>query len=142
MAALLGSATMWFIVGVLLLIVEAMHTGILAVFFAVGAWVTAALMWLGIISGTSAQLAVFLIVSIVSLLLLRSKLRKWMTGLIHPAGEDAALDDFVGNLATVVEDIEPGQGFLRHFRLPLGYHPTFPDYYAQPDREDRSRPNL
>jgi len=107
MITLPGSATMWFILGVLLLVVEAMHTGILAVFFALGAWVTAILMWLGIVESTSAQLAVFLIVSIVSLLLLRSELRKWMTGLRHPAGDDAALDDFAGKLASVIEDIDP-----------------------------------
>jgi membrane protein implicated in regulation of membrane protease activity len=27
----------------------------------------------------------------------------------HPAGEDAALDDFAGNLATVIEAVEPGK---------------------------------
>jgi membrane protein implicated in regulation of membrane protease activity len=96
---------MWFILGVILLVVEAMHTGVLAVFFALGAWVTATLMWLGVIESSWAQLAVFLIVSVVSLLLLRSELRKWLTGLRHPAGEDAALDDFAGNLATVTEAI-------------------------------------
>ncbi len=107
MISLPGSATMWFILGVLLLVVEAMHTGILAVFFALGAWVTAVLMWLGAVESTSAQLASFLIVSLVSLLLLRSELRKWMTGLRHPAGNDASLDDFAGKLACVIEDIDP-----------------------------------
>ena len=109
MTGLPGTATMWFILGVILLIVEAMHTGVLAVFFALGAWVTATLMWLGAIESTPAQLAVFLIVSVVSLLLLRSELRKWLTGLRHSAGEDAALDDFAGNLATVIEAVEPGK---------------------------------
>ena len=108
MSALLNAAVGWFLFGVLLLVVEAMHTGILAVFFALGAWTTAVLMWLGVLEGTAAQLAVFLIVSVGSLLLLRNKLRKWMTGLRHSAGEDAALDDFAGNLAIVVEDIVPG----------------------------------
>jgi membrane protein implicated in regulation of membrane protease activity len=109
MIELPGTATMWFILGVFLLVVEAMHTGVLAVFFALGAWVTAILMWLGVVESTWAQLAVFLIVSVASLLLLRSELRKWLTGLRHPAGQDAALDDFEGNLATVIEAIEPGK---------------------------------
>jgi membrane protein implicated in regulation of membrane protease activity len=109
MIELPGTATMWFILGVILLVVEAMHTGVLAVFFALGAWVTAVLMWLGAVESTWAQLAVFLIVSVVSLLLLRSEMRKWLTGLRHPAGQDAALDDFAGNLATVIEAIEPGK---------------------------------
>jgi len=100
------SATVWFILGVILLVVEAIHTGVLAVFFALGAWVAAILMWLGIIESSWAQLAVFLIVSMVSLLALRSRLRKWLTGLRHPARSDEALDDFVGKLATVVEDID------------------------------------
>ena len=109
MIELPGTAATWFILGVILLVVEAMHTGVLAVFFALGAWITAILMWLGVIESTWAQLAVFLMVSVVSLFLLRSELRKWLTGLRHPAGADAALDDFAGNLATVTEDIEPGK---------------------------------
>jgi membrane protein implicated in regulation of membrane protease activity len=100
------SATAWFVLGVILLVVEALHTGVLAVFFALGAWVTAILMWLGIIESSWAQLAVFLVVSVASLLLLRNQLRRWLTGLRHPAGDDASLDDFVGKLATVVEDID------------------------------------
>ena len=102
----MDSATMWFILGVVLLVVEAMHTGVLAVFFALGAWVTAILMWLGVIESSWVQLAVFLVVSVASLLLLRKHLKRWLTGLRHPAGTDAALDDFVGKLATVVEDID------------------------------------
>ncbi len=109
MSGLPSTATMWFILGVILLVVEAMHTGVLAVFFALGAWVTAILMWLGVIETEWLQLAVFLVVSVVSLLLLRQKLRTWLTGLRHPAGADAALDDFAGNLATVIEAIEPAK---------------------------------
>jgi membrane protein implicated in regulation of membrane protease activity len=103
------SATMWFILGVILLVVEALHTGVLAVFFALGAWVTAILMWVGIIESSWAQLAVFLVVSVASLLTLRNQLRTWLTGLRHPAGSDVALDDFVGKLATVIEDIDPSR---------------------------------
>lgn len=109
MTELPSTATMWFILGVILLIVEAMHTGVLAVFFALGAWVTAVLMWLGVVESSWAELAAFLIVSVASLLLLRNEMRKWLTGLRHPAGEDAALDDFTGHLATVIEAIEPGK---------------------------------
>jgi membrane protein implicated in regulation of membrane protease activity len=109
MSVLPGPATIWFILGVVLLVVEAMHLGVLAVFFALGAWVTAILMWLGIIEEDWLQLAVFLVVSVVALFLLRRKMRTWLTGLRHSAGDDAALDDFVGNLATVVEAIEPAR---------------------------------
>ncbi len=107
MTALHSSATMWFVLGVVLLVVEAMHTGVLAVFFALGAWVTAILMWLGLIETDSLQLAVFLIVSVLSLLLLRRRLRTWLTGIRKTASGDPALDDFAGNLATVTDAIEP-----------------------------------
>jgi inner membrane protein len=107
MTALHSSATMWFVLGVFLLVIEAMHTGVLAVFFALGAWVTAALMWLGLIETDSLQLAVFLVVSVLSLLLLRRRLRTWLTGIHKAASGDPALDDFEGNLATVTETIEP-----------------------------------
>ena len=106
MTALHTTATMWFVLGVFLLVIEAMHTGVLAVFFALGAWVTAILMWLGLIETDYLQLAVFLVVSVLSLLLLRRKLRTWLTGIRKTASGDPALDDFVGNLATVIEDID------------------------------------
>ena len=107
MTALHTSAAMWFVLGVVLLVVEAMHTGVLAVFFGLGAWVTAILMWLGLIESDPLQLAVFLVVSVLSLLLLRRKLRTWLSGIRKTASGDPALDDFEGNLATVTEAIEP-----------------------------------
>jgi membrane protein implicated in regulation of membrane protease activity len=109
MPELPSSAITWFIFGVILLIVEAMHYGVLAVFFAFGAWITALLLWLHLIGSTPLQLAVFLVVSLAALFLLRQKLRMWLTGLRHPAGDDAALDDFAGNLALVVEAVNPAR---------------------------------
>jgi hypothetical protein len=104
----LSPGTLWFILGVVLLVVEGMHGGVLAVFFALGAWVTAISLWLGIREAFGLQLAIFLIVSVLSLVLLRRKLKSLLTGLRNPAGDtDAALDDFAGKLATVIEPIDP-----------------------------------
>ena len=99
--------TLWFLLGVLLLVVESIHLGVLAVFFALGAWLAAISYWLGA-DAFWFQLAVFLVVSVVSLILLRRKLRKILTGLQNKAGDtDTNLDDFAGNLATVIEPIDP-----------------------------------
>ena len=110
MTSLLSPATLWFILGVLLFVIEFAVSGFLAVFFAVGAWVTAILIWLGVLDVFWMQLAVFLIVSIVSLVLLRKKLKAVM-GVSADSSQntDAQLDDFIGKLATVIESIDPAK---------------------------------
>jgi inner membrane protein len=108
MDSIFTPGTLWFILGVLLLVIEGIHLGVLAVFFGFGAWVTAILVWLNVIEEFWLQLAVFLVVSVVSLILLRRKLRHILTGLQNKAGDtDATLDDFAGKLATVVEEVDP-----------------------------------
>lgn len=107
---LLAPGILWFLLGVLLLVVEGMSGGVLAVFFALGAWVTAIPLLLGVEEAFGLQLAVFLIVSVLSLVLLRHRFKTMLTGLRNSAGDtDAALDDFAGGLATVIEPIDPSR---------------------------------
>lgn len=106
----LSPGTLWFLLGVLLLVIEGMSGGVLAVFFALGAWVTAIPLLLGVEEPFGLQLAVFLIVSVLALVLLRHRFKTMLTGLRNSAGDtDAALDDFAGQLATVVEPIDPSR---------------------------------
>jgi inner membrane protein len=102
----LNGATLWFILGVFLLVIELTVSGVLAVFFAAGAWVAAILLWLGVIESFWLQLAVFLVVSLASMLFLRRRLKAVLLGKAGPnADTEAALDDIAGKLATVVEPI-------------------------------------
>jgi len=106
----LSPGTLWFLLGVLLLVVEGMSGGVLAVFFALGAWVTAIPLLVGVDEPFGVQLGVFLFVSVLSLVLLRHRFKTMLTGLRDSAGDtDAALDGFAGQLATVVEAIDPSR---------------------------------
>lgn len=108
--AFLTPGTIWFLLGVVLLAVEGMTGGVLAVFFALGAWVTALPLLLGVEEPFELQIAVFLFVSVLSLVLLRHRFKTMLTGLRNPAGDtDLALDDFAGQLATVIEPIDPSR---------------------------------
>lgn len=102
------SGLAWFVLGVLLLLIELRAPAFLAIFFASGAWMTAILLWLGIIKNTWGALAVFLVASLLSLAFLRQRLKGVVGGRVRTdANTDAVLDDFVGNICTVVEPIDP-----------------------------------
>jgi membrane protein implicated in regulation of membrane protease activity len=102
------SGLAWFVFGVALLLIELRAPGFLAIFFAAGAWMTAVFLWLGIINNTWGALAVFLVTSLLSLAFLRQRLKGVVGGKVRAdANTDAVLDDFVGNICTVVEPIDP-----------------------------------
>ena len=107
-SSLFGSGLAWFILGVVLLVIELIASGFLAVFFALGAWITAILLWIGVIDGNWLALAIFLITSVLSLFLLRRRLRAVIGGRMgQDKDTEAGLDDFAGKIATVVEEIDP-----------------------------------
>ena len=103
----LESGLFWFILGVVLLLIELATPGFLAIFFAAGAWITAILLWIGVLSGSWLPLAVFLVISVSSLLLLRSRLQPIMRKKLGSDSDtELALDEFTGKTAMVVEPIE------------------------------------
>lgn len=100
-------ALLWFMGGVIFLLIELAAPGVLLIFFAIGAWVTAICLWVGIISSTTVSLAVFIIVSVASLLLLRRRLKHVFHGVMDSAQDsEAELDEFVGKIVTVTETID------------------------------------
>ncbi|OGF97853.1 MAG: hypothetical protein A2Z06_04050 [Candidatus Glassbacteria bacterium RBG_16_58_8] len=102
----LGSGLAWFILGAVLLIIELATSGFLALFFAIGAWITAILLWIGLIGGNWLTLAVFLVSSVTALFLLRRRLRAVVGGSMGlDTDTEAKLDEFAGKIATVVESI-------------------------------------
>lgn len=96
----------WFILGLILILLEFQIPGIITVFFGIGAWVTAVIcLFLPI--GLALQLLIFLIVSISSLVFLR----KWLKGYFDNQSRDTGslTNEFIGERAVVKEMITPLQ---------------------------------
>jgi len=72
---LVHPALYWLIIGVMMIFMELMLPGFVMFFFAVGALVTAGIAWLYPVS-IVAQLAIFIVVSMASLLVLRNFIQK------------------------------------------------------------------
>ena len=100
----------WFLVGLLLLILEFALPGLIIGFFGVGAWIVAIVCLITDI-GINAQLALFIASSVLSLLLLR----RWLKGVFlgHAGSKQDLthnLEEFVGQRAVVKEKIVPKLG--------------------------------
>ena len=91
----------WLIAFILFVVGEAVTVGLVAIWFAVGALGALAAAALG--GGLWLQIAVFLILSALSLMLLKPLSRKWMAG--HKAARTNA-DRVIGETALVTEDID------------------------------------
>jgi len=103
----------WFLVGLLLLIFEFMLPGLIVAFFGVGAWVVALLCLLSdyVQGSINAQLIIFIVASVLSLLCLR----KWLKGVFmgHVKSKQDMTEDlkeFIGERAVVKERITPKAG--------------------------------
>jgi membrane protein implicated in regulation of membrane protease activity len=94
----------WFILGLILILLEFLIPGVITVFFGIGAWVTAFICLLLPI-GPAFQLFIFLVVSVLSLVLLR----KWLKGYFdNKSSETGTLrNEFIGEKAIVREIITP-----------------------------------
>lgn len=100
----------WFLIGLLLLIMEFALPGLIIFFFGVGAWVVALICLITDIS-INTQLIIFIVCSILSLLILR----KWLKGIFlgHTGSKQDLkhnLEEFVGQRAVVKEKIVPKLG--------------------------------
>jgi membrane protein implicated in regulation of membrane protease activity len=100
----------WFLVGLVLLILEFALPGLIIFFFGVGAWIVA-LICLFMDIGINTQLIIFIICSILSLLILR----RWLKGVFlgHSGMKQDLkknLEEFVGQRAVVKEKIVPKIG--------------------------------
>lgn len=105
----LDPGLVWFLIGVALALLEFAAPGVILIFFAAGAWITAASIWIGLTTTLQSQLLVFAISSAV----LIAALRKWITGKFsgHVSGvQDLSvnLDEFTGKTVEVLDDVIPG----------------------------------
>ena len=101
----------WFIVGILLMIGEVMLPGLVVIFFGLGAIVTAICCMMFDLS-INVQLVIFIVASVISLVLLRSFLKKIFLGKEAVQGADlpAGLVDYVGQKCKVTSRIDSELG--------------------------------
>jgi len=117
----------WFLVGLVLLILELAVPGLIVGFFGIGAWIVAVVCLFAEI-GINAQLIIFIASSVLSLLLLR----RWLKGIFlgHAGSKQDLkhdLEEFVGQRAVVTAKIVPKLGGKVEFH---GSH-----WEAQADQE-------
>lgn len=108
---------LWFLAGLVLLLLELAMPGLIIVFFGLGAWV-AALACLFFDVGINTQLFIFLLSSVLSLLVLRRWALKRFSDK-HSAektGSGNIEEDYVGKTATVIHNLVPGHTGKVDFR--------------------------
>lgn len=98
----------WFICGVVLILLEFAVPGVILIFFGLGAWVAALTTYLGVTKEAASQLLVFAGSSVVLLIVLRRYIRSRFSGFVSERQEpDRNLDEFTGKTVVVLEDITP-----------------------------------
>lgn len=101
---------LWFIIGLVLTLLEFFVPGVILVFFGAGAWVVSIATYLGLTISFESQLLLFAVASV----LLIVSLRKWIKGKFYGyvtgvQDPEKNLDEFTGKIVTVLEDIVPGR---------------------------------
>ncbi len=106
MENLLAAPVIWFIIGFILFLLEFVVPGLILFFFALGAWIVAILS-LFIDLSINAQLIIFVVSSVVTILLLR----KWLSKILWKRKQSTELleDEFLGKTARAETAIFPGE---------------------------------
>jgi len=105
--SLLTTPVIWFLIGLVFLLLELVVPGLVIVFFGVGAWITA-LCSVFFNIDINIQILIFTVSSVITLALLRNYLKKRFFK------EDTTLqgsldEEFIGKTATVESVIQPGK---------------------------------
>lgn len=103
----LNPPVIWFIVGLILILLEFGIPGLITLFFGFAAWIIA-ILCLFIDMSIDMQLIIFIIISIVSLVFLRKHFKKLFEGKMDKSefGPDE-LEEFIGHKAEVIKEITP-----------------------------------
>ena len=105
---LMSPALLWFLVGLVLMMLELALPGIILVFIGLGAWAAALAAWLGWVDSLAGQAMVFAIASVILLVGLRRIFKTWLTG-VTMAGDSAhELNEFLGKSVSVIVAIPSG----------------------------------
>lgn len=98
---------LWFSIGVILILLEFMVPGVILVFFGIGAVLTAALTWLGILPGPTWQLIFFCVCSLGLLFGLRRYFGKFFKGDVAGEEDYSESREYAGQRARVTTTISP-----------------------------------
>ncbi len=107
---ILNPVLIWFVVGLIMFLIELAGPGLFVVFFGVGAWIIAIICYFVDIS-INAQLFSFIVISVLSLVLFRNMLKSLIEG--HTRNKqnlESDLDDYVGSKGVVKEEIDASKG--------------------------------
>ena len=96
----------WFLIGLVFMLMEFILPGLIVLFFGIGAWITALCTVLFDLN-LNAQLIVFIATSILSLLFLRKYFKRIFVGKEEKA-VDEILEEFVGK--TVIAEVDCNKG--------------------------------
>jgi len=111
---MIDSAWFWLILGALLILSEFFLTGIVAVFFGVGALLVGVLVAAGLLPGLASQVLVFSVLSVGSLLFARDRIRVWFRGRVSDRWQgDQDLIASRGARAEVTRPFDNGVGRVR-----------------------------
>lgn len=100
----------WFVIGLILIMLEFTIPGIILVFFGIGAWIVTVLVYADILQSVTSQLFVFGAASLILLLVLRRWVKDKFYG--HITGSQDLLqnlDEFAGMKVHVLSDVVPGR---------------------------------
>ena len=98
---------LWLIAAVILLVLEFVIPGVLIIFFSFGALIVMLLTWVLPSLTLDLQLIIFLIISVLSLILLRRRLKKIFHGNKTKSPKQDENDGITGKTVTVTVDITP-----------------------------------
>lgn len=108
---MLDPALIWFIAGIILILLEFGAPGVVLCFFGAGAILTAITTWLGLTDSIASQTIVFTLASVGLLLGLRRWVKGWFVGDSNSASDDVE-DEFTGREAITMSDFEKGSGLV------------------------------
>ena len=99
----------WFVVGLVLILMEFIIPGLVIVFFGLGAWITAIFVSIFPEMAFWVQMMIFTVFSVGALVLLRRTLKKRFFS-NQEGAESEGLDDYIGQKAVVEKAIVGGVG--------------------------------
>lgn len=106
-AKTMSPVLIWFALGLGLVLLEFVVPGVVLVFFGLAAWIVTLLVWIGVLESPPAQLAVFMITSLLLLFGCRRFVKKWFVGDSQVDAPDG-IEDILGKHVTVIADIPGG----------------------------------
>jgi len=111
---MLASPWFWLILGALLILSEFFATGIVAIFFGVGAILVGLATALGLVSAPAEQIVLFAVLSVGALLLAREKIKVWFRGKVSERWDgDKDLLASRGDRVEVVARFRDGVGKVK-----------------------------